>query len=88
MLASHSAREWRSLISVQDISNMLGIDAMLDIRDTLAATGVSKGKGRGGEDGAMRDWTERGEAICCFFWHKLHTHFSSILFHRGEGLEP
>lgn len=42
VLAANSAREWRSIISVPDVLNMLGVDLMLDIRDTIAATAVSK----------------------------------------------
>lgn len=41
VLAANSAKEWRSLISVLDVRDRLGIDTMLDIRDSLAATAVS-----------------------------------------------
>jgi hypothetical protein len=41
VLAANTAREWRSLISDEAILDRLGVDTMLNIRDSLAATGVS-----------------------------------------------
>ena len=40
-LAGNTARELRALISLEDVLTMVGIDVMLNLRDSIAAAAVS-----------------------------------------------